>query len=104
MCIRDRVKSGKDEHYVYTEDEKDRLMKRLDGKKVYLQRYKGLGEMNPEQLWVTTMNPENRTLLQVNIEDAAAADRTFDMLMGSAVPPRKRFIQTHAKQVKNLDV
>ncbi|MCB0228030.1 MAG: hypothetical protein KDH90_02660, partial [Anaerolineae bacterium] len=63
-----------------------------------------LGEMNPEQLWVTTMNPENRTLLQVNIEDAAAADRTFDMLMGSAVPPRKRFIQTHAKQVKNLDV
>ena len=98
------VKSGKDEHYVYTEDEKDRLMKRLDGKKVYLQRYKGLGEMNPEQLWVTTMNPENRTLLQVTIEDAAAADRTFDMLMGSAVPPRKRFIQTHAKQVKNLDV
>ncbi|MEZ4771366.1 MAG: DNA topoisomerase (ATP-hydrolyzing) subunit B [Caldilineales bacterium] len=99
-----QIKSGKDEHYVYTEDEKDRLMKRLDGKKVNLQRYKGLGEMNPEQLWVTTMNPENRTLLQVTIEDAAAADRTFDMLMGSAVPPRKRFIQTHAKQVKNLDV
>ncbi|HRX02421.1 MAG TPA: DNA gyrase subunit B, partial [Anaerolineae bacterium] len=99
-----QIKSGKDEHYVYTEDEKDRVIKRLDGKKVNLQRYKGLGEMNPEQLWVTTMNPENRTLLQVNIEDAAAADRTFDMLMGSAVPPRKRFIQTHAKQVKNLDV
>ena len=99
-----QIKSGKDEHYVYTEDEKDRVIKRLDGKKVNLQRYKGLGEMNPEQLWVTTMNPENRTLLQVNIDDAAAADRTFDMLMGSAVPPRKRFIQTHAKQVKNLDV
>ncbi|MFN2167429.1 MAG: toprim domain-containing protein, partial [Anaerolineae bacterium] len=98
------IKAGRDEHYVYTEEEKDRLMKRLDGKKISLQRYKGLGEMNPEQLWDTTMNPENRTLLQVTIEDAAAADRTFDMLMGSAVPPRKRFIQTHAKQVRNLDV
>jgi DNA gyrase subunit B len=63
-----------------------------------------LGEMNPEQLWETTMNPENRTLLQVTIEDAAAADRTFDMLMGASVPPRKRFIQTHAKEVRNLDV
>lgn len=60
--------------------------------------------MNAEQLWETTMNPENRTILQVTIEDAAAADRTFDMLMGEAVPPRKRFIQTHAKQVRNLDV
>ena len=60
--------------------------------------------MNPEQLWETTMNPENRTLLQVTIEDAAAADRTFDMLMGKSVPPRKRFIQTHAREVRNLDV
>jgi DNA gyrase subunit B len=60
--------------------------------------------MNPEQLWETTMNPEARTILQVNVEDAAAADRTFDMLMGSSVPPRKRFIQTHAKSVRNLDV
>ncbi len=98
------IKSGKQVNYVYTEDEKERLFKRLDGKKISLQRYKGLGEMNPEQLWETTMNPEHRTLLQVTIEDAAAADRTFDMLMGSAVPPRKRFIQTHAKQVRNLDV
>jgi len=69
-----------------------------------LQRYKGLGEMNPEQLWETTMNPENRTLLQVQVEDAAEADRTFDMLMGSSVPPRRRFIQTHAHEVQNLDV
>jgi DNA gyrase subunit B len=98
------LKTGKEEYYVYNDEEKDRVMKRLAGKKVNIQRYKGLGEMNAEQLWDTTMNPERRTLLQVTIEDAAAADRTFDMLMGSAVPPRKRFIQTHAKQVRNLDV
>jgi DNA gyrase subunit B len=98
------LKAGKEEYYVYSDEEKDRTMKRLAGKKVAIQRYKGLGEMNAEQLWDTTMNPEKRTLLQVTIEDAAAADRTFDMLMGSAVPPRKRFIQTHAKQVRNLDV
>ena len=60
--------------------------------------------MNPEQLWNTTMNPENRTILQVTLEDAVAADRTFDMLMGSSVPPRKRFIQTNAKNVANLDI
>jgi len=98
------VRSGRTARYVYTEEEKDRLLKELKGKPVTLQRYKGLGEMNPEQLWETTMNPEMRTILQVTIEDAAAADRTFDMLMGSAVPPRKRFIQTHAKMVRNLDV
>ncbi|MEI2689905.1 MAG: DNA topoisomerase (ATP-hydrolyzing) subunit B [Anaerolineae bacterium] len=98
------LKAGKEEHYVYSDEEKDRVLKRLTGKKVVIQRYKGLGEMNAEQLWDTTMNPEQRTLLQVTIEDAAAADRTFDMLMGSAVPPRKRFIQTHAKQVRNLDI
>jgi DNA gyrase subunit B len=72
--------------------------------KVVVQRYKGLGEMNPEQLWETTMDPSVRTLLQVTIEDAAEADRVFDMLMGSSVPPRRRFIQTHAKSVRNLDV
>jgi len=91
--------------YAYTEAEKDKVLKDLGStNKVTLSRYKGLGEMNPEQLWETTMNPENRTLLVVSIEDATEADRTFAMLMGSLVPPRRRFIQTHAKEVRNLDV
>jgi DNA gyrase subunit B len=72
--------------------------------KLNIQRYKGLGEMNPEQLWETTMNPENRILKQVTIEDAEKANEIFDLLMGSEVAPRKKFIQTHAKSVKNLDV
>ena len=97
------VKTGRAAHYAYTEEEKDRLIKEL-GEKATLQRYKGLGEMNPEQLWETTMNPDKRTLLQVTVEDAADADHTFDMLMGSSVPPRRRFIQTHASEVRNLDV
>jgi len=92
--------------YAYTEQEKDEIIEEfgVSPDKVGLQRYKGLGEMNPEQLWDTTMNPENRTLLRVSIEDAAQADLTFDMLMGQAVPPRTRFIQTHALAVQNLDV
>lgn len=100
------ISHGKEKDYAYTEAEKEKLIKEItsNGGRYSLQRYKGLGEMNPEQLWDTTMNPDNRILLQVNIEDAAEADRTFDMLMGSKVPPRRRFIQTHAKEVRNLDV
>jgi DNA gyrase subunit B len=100
-----RISSRNQISYAYSDTEMERMVTKLGGKnKVGLSRYKGLGEMNPEQLWETTMNPENRTLLQVDIEDAVEADQTFDMLMGSLVPPRRRFIQTHAKEVRNLDV
>ena len=92
--------------YAYSEADRDRHLKEMGvtAEKAGLQRYKGLGEMNPEQLWETTLNPENRTLLLVTVDDAAEADRTFDMLMGEEVPPRTRFIQTHARDVRNLDV
>jgi len=100
-----RVKSSKLEHWVYSEQEKEEIMSELKGaRKVEVQRYKGLGEMSAEQLWETTMNPTSRTLLVVTLEDAAKADHIFHVLMGSEVPPRKAFIQAHAKSVKNLDV
>ena len=101
-----RIGYKKQVHYAYTEQDKERLFAKLgvDAEKISLSRYKGLGEMNPQQLWDTTMDPSQRTLLLVSIEDAAEADRTFDMLMGAAVPPRRRFIQTHAREVRNLDI
>ncbi len=101
-----RIGYRKKSKYAYSEEEKDSIIKEfgISSSRVSLSRYKGLGEMNPIQLWDTTMDPETRTLLQVSIEDAAEADRTFDMLMGSAVPPRRRFIQTHAREVRNLDI
>ena len=102
-----RVKHGKEQRYVYSDGERDAYLEKLapaDREKVYIQRYKGLGEMNPEQLWETTMNPANRVILQVTLEDAQRADETFTMLMGDLVPPRRRFIQTHATEVKELDI
>lgn len=99
-----KMTAGKEIRYAYTEDEKENILKSFNKPGLNLQRYKGLGEMNAEELWETTMNPRNRMLLQVQIEDAQEADATFDMLMGDEVLPRKKFIQTYAKTVKNLDV
>lgn len=100
------VTVGKEIEWAYTDKARDAILKTMGKKaeKASIQRYKGLGEMNAEQLWTTTMDPANRNLLKVNIDDAADADHTFSMLMGDEVLPRKRFIQTHAKEVQNLDV
>ena len=94
-----KLTSGKAEVYAYSDEEKDSTLKnkKLTDRSFNIQRYKGLGEMNPEQLWETTMNPEHRILKQINIEDATAASEVFEMLMGEEVPPRKKFIQTHAR-------
>lgn len=128
-----KIKKGKEEHYAYDDDEKDQIIKRLKtekagkngkaveedkedvsegegegetkiGKGITLSRFKGLGEMNPEQLWATTMNPETRTILRVSIENASKADKMFEILMGEEVEPRRQFIEKNAKYVKNLDI
>jgi DNA gyrase subunit B len=100
-----RIKHQKTEHWVYSETEREEVINRLkDAKNIDIQRYKGLGEMTAEQLWKTTMNPETRTLLTVSVEDAAKADQIFNTLMGAEVLPRKNFIQTHARNVQNLDI
>jgi len=100
-----RIKTSKLEHWAYSEQEKEEVAANLkQAKKVEFQRYKGLGEMSAEQLWETTMNPTSRTLLTVTLEDAAKADHIFHVLMGGEVPPRKAFIQAHARSVKNLDI
>jgi DNA gyrase subunit B len=99
-----RVKKGKEEHWIYSDKEKDDLVSKMGTRGVEIQRYKGLGEMNPHQLWSTTMDPAKRILLKVDVEDAVKANEIIETLMGEEVPPRKAFILAHALQVKNLDV
>jgi DNA gyrase subunit B len=99
-----RISTGKVTRYAQSEQERDRIIKEFNVKNLSVQRFKGLGEMNADQLWDTTMNPESRTLLRVDAENAAAADEIFTMLMGEKVAPRKDFIKTEARKVRNLDV
>jgi len=106
-----KIEKGKEKHYVFTDQEKAVVLKKFGIKnedeassEIKIQRYKGLGEMNPSELWETTMDPANRVLKQVKVSDLEEANRMFDTLMGSDVVPRKKWIQTHAKAVENLDI
>jgi DNA gyrase subunit B len=98
------IKKGREQWYLYSDAEMDNLLNRIGREGISVQRYKGLGEMNPEQLWETTMNPEGRTILQVQLEDAIAADEIFSILMGDKVEPRRKFIEDNAARVRNLDI
>ena len=93
------IKKGKQKHYVFTEEERDELLKELGSTGIHVQRYKGLGEMNPDQLWETTLDSERRTLISVKIDDAIEADRMFTILMGSEVEPRRQYIEKNAKYI-----
>ncbi len=98
------IKKGKESWYLYSDAEMDSLLERIGRDNINVQRYKGLGEMNPEQLWETTMNPETRTILRVELEDGIAADEIFTVLMGDKVEPRRNFIEENANKVRNLDI
>jgi DNA gyrase subunit B len=98
-----RIQKGSQVIYVYSDEEKEKVLKEI-GNNAIVQRFKGLGEMNPQQLWETTMNPETRRLLRIDIETASEADRLFTLLMGDQVEPRREFIMKHAREVMNLDI
>jgi len=100
-----KIQIGKGIKYAFSDKEKNEILKKSPKEKsINIQRYKGLGEMNPEELWETTMNPEKRVLIKVTLEEAEEAEKIFDILMGKEVLPRKQFIQTYAREVKNLDI
>ena len=99
-----KITKGKKTYYLYREEEMEPLMSQIGRQGTNVQRYKGLGEMNPEQLWKTTLDPQNRALLQVDLQDTLLANEIFTLLMGEKVEPRRDFIETHALEVRNLDI